>query len=460
MKKNVTFLILVFFMGNLFAQNLTPDVLNDLRSSFQNSKSDVAIRNAVSNSNINDVAYNLDVANKQDHFFSVEVKSGSITNQNSSGRCWMFTSYNVFRPVVMDRYNIDDFEFSENYLYFWDLLEKSNTFFERIIKTANEDIYSREVYSLFSSPVGDGGAWNSFTNLIAKYGTVPKEIMPETYQSKNTSILIRLLNEKLREDALTLRKMVADNSNQTQTEAAKINMLKEVYRILVLSLGEPPAEFQWRYKDKDGIISDYKTYTPLTFWQEAVNANLNDYIMFIDDPNKPYYKLYVKQNDRNVNEGIDWTFVNIPTNDLKQFVIASLKGGDIMYFSCDVGKQLSKQNGTLDLNNYDYQSLFGVDFGMTRAQRMVAHQSGSTHGMALCGVDLDATSNPTQWKLENSWGANYGNHGFLTMTNDWFDQYFFRIVINKKYVNQKVLDVLSQTPEEIPFFYPAFSQDL
>ncbi|MBN2664025.1 MAG: C1 family peptidase [Bacteroidales bacterium] len=460
MRKILTILILFFFMGNLFAQSLTPDVVSYLRNSFQNTQSDVAIRNAVSNSNINDVAYNLDVANKQNHFFSIEVKSGSITNQNSSGRCWMFTSYNVFRPVVMAKFNIPDFEFSENYLYFWDLLEKSNTFLQRIITTANDDIYSREVYSLFSSPVGDGGAWNSFSNLIVKYGAVPHEIMPETFQSNNTGTLIRLLNEKLREDALIIRDMVKNNSADNLIQSKKMEMLKDVYRILVLSLGEPPSEFQWRYKDKDGVISDFKNYTPQSFWQDAVNANLDDYIMFIDDPNQPYYKLYVKQNDRNVNEGIDWTFVNIPTNDLKQFAIASLKGGDIMYFSCDVGKQLSKQNGTLDLNNYDYQSLFGVDFGMTRAQRMVAHQSGSTHGMALCGVDLDPASNPTQWKLENSWGATYGNNGFLTMTNDWFDQYFFRLVINKKYVNQKVLNVLSQTPNEIPFFYPAFCQDL
>jgi len=459
MKKNLTFIILFFVMGNLFAQNLTPDVIADLRSSFDGNPSDIALGNAISSSNINDIAVSRDVANKQDHFFQVEVKSGSITDQNSSGRCWMFTSYNVFRPVVMDKYNLSDFEFSENYLYFWDLLEKSNTFLERIIATADQDIYSREVYSLFSSPVGDGGAWNTFTNLVAKYGTVPKEIMPETHQSKNTRILGRILNEKLREDAIILRELIADNANQTVIQNKKLEMLKEVYRVLVLSLGEPPSEFQWRYQDKDDVISDYKTYTPQDFWQDAVNTNLNDYIMFIDDPNRPYYKLYAKQNDKNVNEGIDWTFVNIPTEDLKQFAIASLKGGEIMYFSCDVGKQLSKSDGTLDLNNYDYQSLFGIDMGMTRAQRMMTHQSGSSHGMALCGVDFDSDGNPTKWKLENSWGASYGNHGYLTMTDEWFNEYSFRLVINKKYLNQKVLNVLSQTPEEIPYFYPAFSND-
>lgn len=459
MKKFLTILISIFIMGSINAQNLTTDIVNDLRASFSGNPNDIAIRNAVSNSNINDLASNLDVANKQDHFFQIEVKSGSITNQNSSGRCWMFTSYNVFRPVVMDKYNLSDFEFSENYLYFWDLLEKSNTFFERILATANQDIFDREVYSLLSSPIGDGGAWNGFTNLIAKYGTVPKEIMPDTYQSKKTRTMVNLLNEKLRENALILRDLVQKNTNSSTIQIKKVEMLKEVYRILALSLGEPPTEFQWRYKDKDDVISEYKTYTPQSFWKEAVDANLDDYIMFIDDPNRPYYKLYVKQNDKNVNEGVDWTFVNVPVADLKQFAIASLKDNEIMYFSCDVGKQLSKQNGTLDLNNYDYQSLFGVDFNMSRAQRMMSHQSGSTHGMALCGVDFDTNDNPTKWKLENSWGANYGNHGYLTMTDQWFSEYFFRLVVNKKYVNQKVLDALNQTPEQIPYYYPAFSQD-
>ncbi len=459
MKKIINLLLLLLIMGNSFAQNLTPDLITEIRSSYTPDASDIAIRNAVTNNSINSVATNLDVANNHDHFFQIEVKTGNITNQKSSGRCWMFTSYNVFRPVVMDKFNLANFEFSENYLYFWDMLEKSNTFLERIIATADKDIYDRIVSELFDGPVGDGGAWNTFTNLVAKYGTVPKEIMPETHQSSNTRTLLRLLNEKLREDGLILRSLIASNSDEQKIKDTKLEMLKQVYRILVISLGEPPAEFSWRYKDKDGVISEYKNYTPMSFWQDAVNANLDDYVMFIDDPNRPYYKLYEKEYDKNVIDGINWTFVNIPTKDIKPFVISSLRDGDIMYFSCDVGKQLSKQNGTLDLNNFDYTSLFGVDFSMTRAQRMMTHQSGSTHGMALCGVDLNTDSEPTTWKLENSWGADYGNHGYLTMTDEWFDQYFFRLVINKKYLNQKVIKVLSQTPEIVPFYNPAFSQD-
>jgi len=460
MRKILTFIILSLFMGNIFGQTINENIIKELRTSFERSSNNIAIQNAVSNNSINEIALNLEVANKEDHLFAVEVKSGSVTNQKSSGRCWMFTSFNVFRPVVMDKYNLSDFEFSETYLYFWDLLEKSNMFFERVIETASEDIYSREVHFLFDSPIGDGGAWNGFTNLVTKYGVVPKDVMPETYQSQNTRSFVNLINQKLREDGLILRQMVVDKKNKDQIQKQKVEMLKDVYRILALSLGEPPTEFSWRYKDKEGNISEYKNYTPMSFWNEAVNANLDEYVMFIDDPNRPYYKLYTKQDDKNVYEGIDWTYINLPVSELKQFAVASLKGGDIMYFSCDVGKQLSKQNGTLDLNNYNYDDLMGVNFEMTRAQRMLTHQSGSTHGMALCGVDFDSAGNPTKWKLENSWGSDYGNKGFLTMTDDWFSEYFFRMVINKKYLSDKIVKILSQKPTEVPYYNPAFSDDL
>ncbi len=268
-----------------------------------------------------------------------------------------------------------------------------------------------------------------------------------------------LLNTKLRESGFILREMIANNKSENEIQKAKTDMLKDVYRILSLSLGVPPTEFEWRYKDKDGNITDYKTYTPMSFWEETVGANVEDYVMFIDDPTREYYKLYERENDKNVNEGINWTFVNVPTIELKEFAEASIKGGDIMYFSCDVGKQLSKDDGTLDLRNFDYENLFGVEFNMTRSQRMLTHQSGSTHGMALCGFDVDRSDNPTKWKLENSWGSSYGNKGYLTMTDEWFTEYFFRLVINKKYLNKKVLDVLKQEPISVPFYNPAFSSD-
>ncbi len=458
MKKIILPLLLLLGVMNIYAQEINKQVLNELQKSFKLSTPEKAIQTALSNNSIKKLAYNRQQASKQDHLFDIEVKTGSITDQKSSGRCWMFTSLNVFRPDVIDHFFLSDFEFSENYLYFYDILEKSNVFLERIIATRDRDIYDREVYSLLDNPVGDGGAWATFVNLVKKYGAVPKEVMPETEQSQSTSSMIRLLNELLRKDAMILRD--DKNASIEDLRKQKVEMLKDVYKILALSLGEPPTEFQWRYKYQDGAISEYKTYTPQSFWEEAVGVNLDDYVMFIDDPTRPYYKLYTRQNDKNVYEGIDWTYINVPGKDLKPFIIESLSSNEILYFSCDVGKFLSKDEGTLDLNNYDFNSLYGVDFTMTRAQRMLTHQSGSTHGMALCGVDLDENGNPTKWKLENSWGGSYGHNGYLTMTDEWFDEYFFRLVINKKYLPKKILDILKQKPIEVPFYNPAFSDDL
>ncbi len=446
-------------MQNAFGQSIDLQTVKKLKDSYKPGAKDVALRNAITNNDINSLARNLEANDREDHFFKYEVKSGHITDQKQSGRCWMFTSLNVFRPVAMKKYNLSDFEFSQSYLYFWDILEKSNMFLERVIATASEDIYSREVHSLFDSPIGDGGAWNTFTNLVKKYGVVPKEIMPETKQSSNTSRINFLIKLRLREGGLALREVVAKNNSKQNVQTAKLEILKDVYRILALSLGEPPAEFNWRFKDADGKISDYKKYTPMSFWKEITNAKLDDYVMFIDDPTREYYKLYYRQNDKNVYEGVDWTYVNVPVNELKKFALAAIKDNNILYFSCDVGKQLSKDNGTLDLNNYDYENLFGVKFNMSRAQKMLTHQSGSSHGMALCGVDTDPKGNPTKWKLENSWSSSFGNKGYLTMTDDWFTEYFFRLVIPKKYLNSKVINVLKQKPIAVPYFNPAFSSD-
>ncbi len=458
--KLLILLSFLFIMQNTFAQSIDTKTIKKLQDSYKPSSKDIALRNAITNNAINDLAVNVEANKKEDHFFKYEVKSGHVTDQKKSGRCWMFTSLNVFRPAVIKKYNLSDFEFSESYLYFWDILEKSNIFLERIIATASEDVYSREVHTLLNAPINDGGAWNTFTNIVKKYGVVPKEIMPETKQSSNSSKMGDLISKRLRGGALNLRDLISKNSSKQAIQNMKLDILKDVYRILSLSLGEPPAEFKWRYKDADNKISEYKKYTPMSFWKEInPSNNLDDYIMFIDDPTREYYKLYYKKNDKNVYEGVDWTYVNVPVKDLKKFALAAIKDNNILYFSCDVGKQLSKHDGTLDLNNFDYGDLFGVDFKMSRAQRMQTHQSGSSHGMALCGVDTDAKGNPTKWKLENSWGAAFGNNGYLTMTDDWFTEYFFRLVIPKKYLSQKVINVLKEKPIAVPYFNPAFSAD-
>ncbi len=450
---------LIFFVNSFSQKSLSEKELNDIKSSYHTNDSYLkAVTNAVSNNEITKLALNRQNIGKFDHKFKYKVKTNGITDQESSGRCWMFTSLNVMRPKAMHNYGLPMFEYSENYLYFWDIFEKSNLFLENIIETRNKKIDDREVDWLFSNVVGDGGVWNSFTNLAEKYGLVPKEVMPETNSSENTRMMVRLIRRKLRGDALKLRNM---KGTDEVLRKAKITMLKDVYKMLCINLGEPPTEFMWRYKDKDGNLTSYKKYTPISFKDESLGKiNFSDYVMLMDDPSKAYYKLYEIQKDRNVLEGKNWKFINLPAKEIKKFALKSLKNNEAMYFSCDVGKQLNRNEGLLDTENYDYESLFGVKFDMNKKERILSHESGSTHGMALIGADVDKNEKITKWLLENSWGKSSGHNGYLTMTDRWFDEYMFRVVILKKFIDEKTIKILNQKPIMLPPWDPMFQEDI
>lgn len=435
--------------------------LKTIEESFKLDAPTKALMNAISNNDINKLATNRSVVNKADHLFSYRVKSNGITNQKQSGRCWMFTGLNIMRPKVMEHYNMASFEFSTNYLYFWDLFEKSNLYLEEVIKTVNSPKDDKRVEYLLKSVIGDGGVWNSLANLVAKYGAVPKSVMPETFQSENTSKLNRIIREKLRQDAMVLREKFQNKKmNTSHIQNEKLAMMQDIYRILALTLGVPPKDFDWRFEDKDGKISELKNYTPLSFVAEAIpNLKLDDYVLLMNDPSRPYYKLYEIDLDRNVYEGKNWLYINLPAEDLKTYAIASIKDNEAMYASCDVGKQLNSKEGLLDVNNYDYASLFGIDLSMNKTQRIQTFQSGSSHGMALVAVDVDKDGKSTFWQFENSWGASKGHNGFLTFTDEWFNEYMFRIVVLQKYVDAKTLEILKQDPILLPPWDPMFSMD-
>ncbi len=460
MKHSLFITIFIFVFSLSFAQKtITEKQLSEIKTSYNPTDAYMkAVTNAVSNNTITNLALNRQNVGKFDHEFKYKVKVNGITDQESSGRCWMFTSMNVMRPKAMQTLNLSMFEYSENYLYFWDIFEKSNLFLEGIIETRMKKIDDREVDWLLSNVVGDGGVWNSFSNLAEKYGLVPKEVMPETHSSESTRMMIKLIRRKLRGDALKLRMMKGTDDVLRQ---AKITILKDVYKMLCINLGEPPTEFKWRYKDNDGNLTEYKTYTPKSFMKATLGElKFSDYVMLMDDPSKAYYKLYEIKKDRNVLEGKNWKFINLPAEEIKKYALKSLQNNEAMYFSCDVGKQLNKDEGLLDTENYDYESLFGVKFDMNKKERILSHESGSTHGMALIGADVDQNGKITKWLLENSWGKSAGHNGYLTMTDRWFDEYMFRVVILKKFTNEKILKILNQKPIMLPPWDPMFQEDL
>ncbi len=447
-----------------FAQEgkLTNKDIEKIRASFDaNDVNNKARMNAISANDIKKLAENREVARKIDHQFKYKVKVSGITDQESSGRCWMFTSLNSFRPQVIENYTLSGFEFSQNHLYFWDQMEKSNLFLEGVIKHSKLPMDDRTNDWLFSNPIGDGGVWNSFANLVDKYGLVPKSVMPETQHSSNTSFLSKLIKRKLREDGLELRDMMERKSTTiTDIRERKVEMMQDIYRILVFALGEPPTNFTYRFIDKDGNIGAWKEYTPISFYKELFpDYNAGDYVMLMNDPTREYYKLYEIEYDRNVMEGRNWTYINLPNDEFKKFAIASIKANEAIYASCDVGKQLNKKEGTLNLENYDYEALFDVKFGMDKKQRILTHDSGSSHAMLLMAVDVDENENPTMWQFENSWGSSYGHNGYLTFTDDWWENYMFRIVVNKKFLDKKTLKVLEQEPIKLPPWDPMFMQD-
>jgi bleomycin hydrolase len=427
-------------------------MLNEIRSSFKLDASSRAIQNAITNSeSIRELSMNHEKIGKTDHFFKYRVDVKGITNQESSGRCWMFTSMNTIRPEVMKKFNLKSFDFSHNYNYFWDLFEKSNLFLENVIATADRKMDDREVVLYFKGPVDDGGVWNSFFNVAKKYGVVPAEVMPETKVSNKTREITSLINEKLRGEGYKLRNMIADKASAKDIESAKVMALKSVYRMLALSLGEPPVNFSWRFKDAEGNISESKMYTPKEFLAE-INPDFakTELVMIMNDPTREYYKVYEIKNYRNVSEGINWTYLNLPNEEIKKFAMASIKNNEAMYASCDVGKQHNRKAGVMDLNTYDYASLMGVEFDMDKKARVLTRQSGSSHAMALIGVDVDENDKPVKWEFENSWGTTAGNNGYLTFTDEWFSEYMFRVVINKTYLDEKAKEALTTVPVLLP----------
>ena len=439
--------------AGLFAQSITDKDLQEIQGSFKKDAATTAIQNILtSDKNIKDNALNRELQGKVDHHFKYRVKVKGITNQEGSGRCWMFTSMNVLRPRVMEKYNLSNFDFSHNYLYFWDIFEKSNLFLENIIGTANLPMDDRTVTEYFKSPVGDGGVWNLYYNAAQKYVVVPQEVMPETAHSNNTSQMTGIINEKLRLGGYTLREMAQAGKKTKDLRNEKNNNLKDVYRILALCLGEPPHEFTCRYKDQAGNIKELANYTPKQFYQEITPADYSpeNYIMIMNDPTREYYKVYEIQNYRNTIEGINWVYLNLPNEDIKTAALASIKHNEAMYASCDVGKQFNRTQGILDPSMYDYESLFGVKLNMDKKARILTRQSGSSHAMTLIGCDTDQNDKPLKWEFENSWGAANGHNGYLTFTDKWFDEYMFRLVIHKNYLNEKAIRALKEKPVQFP----------
>ena len=461
MKKHITLACLAALTLTVQAQQggISNEMLKQIQSSYKNTSADKAIRNAIGGTDIRKLSLNQENQQGLDTDFSIKVESKGITDQQSSGRCWLFTGLNVMRAKAIARYNLPSLEFSQAYSFFWDQLEKSNLFLQGVIDTAKEPMSNQTVEWLFKHPLSDGGTFTGVADIVSKYGLVPKEVMPETYSSEHTSQMSSLIGLKLKEYGLELRESVQKGMDVKKIEARKTEMLETVYRILVLNLGVPPTEFDYVRKDVKGNPVETEHHTPMSFLEKYGDKNLlTNYVMVMNDPSREYYKCYEIDFDRHRYDGKNWTYVNLPVEEIKEMAIASLKDSTRMYFSSDV-TQLDSKRGLLDVNNYDFGSLLGTTFGMDKKQRIQTFASMSAHAMTLMAVDLDENGKPKKWMVENSWGAQSGYKGHLIMTDEWFNEYMFRLVLETKYVPKKVLDIFKQKPVRLPAWDPLLKSD-
>ena len=424
---------------------ISDKMLDEFRKSYTNSPEQRAIKNALASTPISNLIINSENLAPIDKHFTHRVKTKGITNQKSSGRCWLFTGLNILRAKMMNKHKLGKIEFSQNYLSFHDQLEKSNVFLQKIIDTRNLPIHDRKVQGLFGSPIGDGGNFKGVANLVMKYGIVPKEVMPETYQSEHTKTYRSVLTQKLRMFGLELRAA----KSRKEAMALKEKQLTEVYRILTECMGVPPTEFEWTMYNRRGKAVSTKKYTPKSFYEEYIAEDLKgNYVVFTNNPIYEYGKRYQGKLGTHVYDGDKWEFVNLPMERIKEMAIASIKGNTAMYLSCGVG--YFKKDASLDINNYDYESLFRTPLTMDKYDGVVSRAIRSNHAMTLIAVDLDKDGKPRKWMVENSWGENNGWKGNLIMTDEWFDKYVFNVVIERKFIPEDILKMLDQKPTKLP----------
>ena len=433
MKRFITLALALMTIGTLSAQQnkggITEEMMQEIRLGQTNSQAEKAARNALALNSVSELATNADNLAMIDTNFSHRVRTKGITDQHQSGRCWLFTGLNVLRAKMIDDLDLAELTFSHNYLFFYDQLEKSNLFLQGVIDTKHLPMDDRQVEWLFKNPLSDGGQFTGVSNLVMKYGVVPAEVMPENYQSNNTAQVGNLIKLKLREYGLVLRAQ----KDRRAPVALKTEMLKEIYSMLVRAYGVPPTEFEWTLRNKEGEVISTKNYTPQSFYKEYFgDIDLeNNYVMVMNDPSREYYKVYEIEYDRHVYDGDNWVYLNLPIDEVKALAIASIKDNTAMYFSCDVGKYLLSKKGTLDIANFDYESLMGVEFPMNKEERIRTFASGSSHAMTLIAVDLDEEGKAKKWMVENSWGPSAGWKGNLIMTDEWFEEYMFRVVVDR-----------------------------
>ncbi|MEA3500643.1 MAG: C1 family peptidase [Candidatus Marinimicrobia bacterium] len=418
---------------------INENIYKEMELKASKNKSDKVIRNSILNVGLDETALDHNSKTDMQHSFSLELKTGKITSQNKSGRCWLFAGLNTMRFKIMEDLNLKNFELSQTYQMFFDKIEKANYFLENILETIEEKTDSRIIMWLLNAPLNDGGQWDMFTSIVEKYGVVPKETMPETYASSNSARMNHILTLKLREYASKLRKDFKNGRTIEQLKDDKKEMVTEFYRLLTMFLGIPPKEFTFEYKDKDKKFHRDSDITPKEFYTKYVDIDLKDFVSIINAPtkDKPFNKTFTVQYLGNVEGGNKVKYLNVDMKEFKKLALSQLKDGTPVWFGSDVGKKMQREKGILDENIYSYEDALNSKFDLDKAGRLDYGESLMTHAMVFTGVNL-INDIPNRWKVENSWGEKNGKKGYFVMSDRWFEEYTYQVVINKKYLSDEL----------------------
>ena len=440
---------------NKVDRSLTFDQITQFKNVFDSSETSSLMQNVVTQRDVNEVALNRGIVTESVHSFSNLLDDWSVTNQARSGRCWMFAGLNMFRVESKDVLNVKEFEFSQNYLMFWDKIERANFLLEAIIDTADKPIDDRTVSWLLQRGVEDGGQWDMFVSLVKKHGVVPKSVMPETESSSNSMRMNSMLNYQYRQGAKKIRDLYAQESGVDDMRESKKDTLSAMYQILAIHLGSPPDQFFWQWRDKDGDFQRDGDMTPMEFAEKYIVTPMDDYVCLVHDPRKsnPYGKTFTIQYLGNVVDGPPIKYINVSIDVMKDIACRMIQDGKPVWMGCDTGKQMHRDLGIWDAELFDYPGVYETEFSMDKSERLEYHQTRMTHAMLFTGVDL-VDGKPRRWRVENSWNDKVGDKGFCLMNDSWFAEYMFEISAPKSYLPKDILDAWDDEPIILPPWDP------
>ena len=434
-------------------KTITRKQVVELRKEFDAEPSNKVAQNAVTNVQLPDLTLNRDLVQDIDDSFSIKLDDWKVTAQMRSGRCWLFATLNLFRVGAMKKMNLKNFEFSQAHTHFWDKFERSNHLLEAIIETSDRPVDDRTIHFLLSDPIGDGGQWNMAMNLVRKHGLVPKTAYPESNSSSATRWMNAELKDILRSSASEIRAIIDGGGTVEEARAHKEKRIADIWRMLCIHLGTPPKTFNWQWRDKDGEFHRNGRMTPQQFAAEFVDIEWEDYVCIVNDPRNEYYRTYTVDFLQNVAGGPPVVYLNVPSKEMKAITLKLLEDGMPVWMGCDVGKEMDRKRGLWDADLFDVEGLYGVEYGMDKADRLRHNQTMMTHAMLFTGVDV-VNGRPRRWRVENSWGQDTGQKGYYTMNDSWYDQYMFEIAAPKDYLTEKMLEGLEIEPVVLPAWDP------